>query len=121
MNENIKLYAPILVICTLLLGLALIARTEDYYLIVFYPLFVALFLFGFLMIKYRPTQLMDLENEILKKELMLSVVIALSILILLKMGRGWLLSYRIILVLIFGLSILNIVIVADRIKKDVKK
>ena len=71
-KEFITLFAPIILICTLLLIWLFISYTYNFYLVVLYPLYVAVFLGGLAMLKYQhreydmvSAQALNLEHRFL--------------------------------------------------------
>lgn len=85
-KEFIILFAPVILMCSLLLGWLFISYTFNFFLVVLYPLYVAVFLGGLAMLKYQhrdydlvPTDALTLERTFLTYALPIATLILIVI------------------------------------------
>lgn len=113
-KENIILYAPVYLICILLLGWLFVSLFENYFLITLYPIYVSVLLTGLGMVKYQERELkqtpryaLDLELKLFPR-LMIGGIAIIVMLLILDVLAWELLVIPFLVILVIGVRILLI-------------
>lgn len=105
-KDNLILYAPVYLVCLLLLGWIGVSLFENYYLISLYPIYIAVVLTGLGMIKYQereihqtPLYALELEAKLFPRFIVLAIV-TISVLLVSKLIAWELLIIPILIILV---------------------
>ena len=110
-KENLMLYAPIYLICTLLGGWIVVAFQKNYFLTTLYPLYIAVVITGLGVVKYQekeinqaPRYALELELKVFPKVIILSLCVML-ILFVFKIIAWEILLIPFLLIIVTGIRL----------------